>query len=207
MLAVRPDREGVARADGAEENWRSCERPGSDQATQSVDHGPASPPLPAAMAASDGDKRVEGRAAYARLRMRLRDQPGGADDVSAARARVARKRRGQKHKRRRPLLNAARTDCKNQRERRDSADEQARGLPMGSGGGEAAGKTLATQRVKRSGMRWRDGQQALLTLRSLQQSHRWAAAWALRSAHCRVGVLEGRQHGHLRELTLAQQAA
>jgi hypothetical protein len=56
-------------------------------------------------------------------------------------------------------------------------------------------------------MSWRDGKQAILTMRSLQQSHRWAAAWALLSAHFRVGVMEVRQHGHLRELTLAEKAA
>ena len=41
-------------------------------------------------------------------------------------------------------------------------------LPIGSGVVEAACKTLATQRMKRSGMRWRHaGGQAILTLRAL----------------------------------------
>jgi hypothetical protein len=47
----------------------------------------------------------------------------------------------------------------------------------------------------------------MLTVRSLQQSNRWAAAWALLSAHSRAGVIEVRQHGHLRELVLAKKAA
>jgi len=79
--------------------------------------------------------------------------------------------------------------------------------PIDSGVVEAACKTLATQRLKRSGMSWRDGKQAILTIRSLQQSHRWAAAWALLSAHFRVEVIEVRKYGHLRELTFAQKAA
>jgi hypothetical protein len=71
---------------------------------------------------------------------------------------------------------------------------------------EAACKTLATQRLKRSGMSWRDGKQAMLTMRSLQQSNRWAAAWALLSAHFHGEVIEVHKHGHLRELTLAKKA-
>jgi len=53
------------------------------------------------MAAYYGEQSVEGRAEYARLRIMLRDQPGGADDVIAALARLARKMRGKKNKRRR----------------------------------------------------------------------------------------------------------
>jgi hypothetical protein len=72
---------------------------------------------------------------------------------------------------------------------------------------EAACKTLATQRLKRSGMSWRDGKQAILTLRSLQQSRRWTAAWSLLAQHFRVEIIEVRKHGHLRELTPAKRAA
>jgi hypothetical protein len=207
ILAVRPDVEMVALADGAEENWRYFDQPVYEHATKIVDHGHASQHLRAAMAAYYGEKSVEGRAEYERLRILLRDQPGGADDVIAAISRLTRKMRGKLHKRRRTLLNAELTYFKNQRNRMDYADYQARGLPIGSGMVEAACKTLATQRLKRSGMSWRDGKQAILTIRSLQQSNRWAAAWALLSAHFRVGVIEVRQHGHLRELTLAKKAA
>jgi hypothetical protein len=56
-------------------------------------------------------------------------------------------------------------------------------LPVGSGVVEAACKTLVTQRMKRSGMRWRpEGGQAILTLRSLAQSDRFDQAWALLAA-------------------------
>jgi hypothetical protein len=137
----------------------------------------------------------------------LRDQPGGADEVMAALSRLARKLGGKRNKQRRKRLNTALTDFKHHRDRMDYAASQVRGLPMGSGVVEAACKTLATQRLKRSGMSWRDGKLAMLTMRSLQQSHRWAAAWALLSAHFRVEVIEVRKHGHLRELTFAQKAA
>ena len=62
-------------------------------------------------------------------------------------------------------------------------------LPIGSGVIEAACKTLATQRMKRSGMRWRhDGGQAILTLRALMQSHRFDHAWNLLSETYRAEV-------------------
>jgi hypothetical protein len=207
ILAVRPDLEVVALADGAEENWRYFDRPVYEHATKIVDHGHASQHLRAAMAAYYGEKTVAGRAEYERLRILLRDQPGGVDDVIAELSRLSRKMGGKRHQRRRKLLNAECTYFQNQRDRMDYAGYQARGLPIGSGVVEAACKTLATQRLKRSGMRWRDGKQAILTIRSLQQSNRWTAAWALLSAHFRIGVIAVRKHGHLRELTPAQKAA
>jgi hypothetical protein len=207
ILAVRPDLEVVALADGAEENWRYFDQSIYQHATKIVDHGHASQHLRAAMAAYYGEKSVEGRAEYERLRILLRDHPGGADDVIAAMSRLTRKMRGKLNKRRRKLLNAELTYFKNQRNRIDYADYQARGLPIGSGMVEAACKTLATQRLKRSGMSWRDGKQAILTLRSLQQSRRWTAAWSLLAQHFRVEIIEVRKHGHLRELTPAKRAA
>ena len=54
----------------------------------------------------------------------------------------------------------------------DYAEAAQRGLPIGSGVVEAACKTLVTERLKRSGMRWREaGGQAILTLRG------WASEW------------------------------
>ena len=115
--------------------------------------------------------------------------------------------KGNRQKTRRKLLNSELKYFQNQRARMDYADYQLRGLPIGSGLVEAACKTLATQRLKRSGMSWRDGKQAMLTIRSLQQSNRWPAAWNLVSSQLRVEVLEVRQHGHLREITPAKKAA
>ena len=52
-------------------------------------------------------------------------------------------------------------------------------LPIGSGLIEAACKTLASQRMKRSGMSWRHkGCRATPTLRSLIQSDRFDRAWS-----------------------------
>ena len=52
------------------------------------------------------------------------------------------------------------------------------GIAIGSGVVEAANKTLVTQRMKRSGMRWRiAGGQAVLTFRALIKSARFDRAW------------------------------
>ena len=70
------------------------------------------------------------------------------------------------------------------------ADTQTRHLTIGSGVVEAACKTLVTQRLKRSGMRWRHaGGQAILTLRALVQSSRFDQAWALLSDTYRQEVI------------------
>ena len=55
---------------------------------------------------------------------------------------------------------------------------KAEGVAIGSGVVEAANKTLVTQRMKRSGMRWRiAGGQAVLTFRALIKSARFDRAW------------------------------
>jgi hypothetical protein len=66
------------------------------------------------------------------------------------------------------------------RHRMRYAELAAKGYPIGSGVVEAACKTLVTQRLKRSGMRWRhEGGQAILTLRALCQSDRFERGWNL----------------------------
>jgi hypothetical protein len=71
----------------------------------------------------------------------------------------------------------------------DYARLRAQNLPMGSGVVEATGKTLVTQRMKRSGQRWSiDGGQAILSFRALAQSDRFDAAWQLLSASYRRNI-------------------
>ncbi len=55
-------------------------------------------------------------------------------------------------------------------------------MPIGSGVVEATCKTLVTQRLKRSGMRWSmHGGQAILTLRARLQSDHFDSGWAVLS--------------------------
>ncbi len=66
---------------------------------------------------------------------------------------------------------------------------QSKGLMIGSGVVEAACKTLFTQRVKQSGMRWSvSGAQAILTPRGWDQSDRFDEARALIAATFEVEV-------------------
>jgi hypothetical protein len=61
---------------------------------------------------------------------------------------------------------------------------------------EAACKTLVTQRLKQSGMRWSiQGGQAILTLRSLIQSDRWEQGWALLRKSYQQAVVVGASVG------------
>ena len=181
IMTVRPDLELVALADGAEENWRYFDGPKWANATKIVDHGHAAQHLKAGLVVYYGDT-VDARAEYERLRIILRDKPGGVDQVIVELDRLDRKLREQGRPRRRLLLAKERKYFRNQRERMDYARYQARGLPIGSGVIEAACKTLAAQRLKRSGMNWGDGKQPILTIRSLQQSNRWERGWALLAA-------------------------
>ncbi len=75
------------------------------------------------------------------------------------------------------------------RRRMRYAELKAQGLPIGSGVVEAACKTLLTQRMKRSIMRWRHaGGQAILTLRGLVQSERFKHGWRLLGECYRANV-------------------
>jgi hypothetical protein len=187
IMAARRDLVLVALADGAEENWRYFDGPKWADATKIVDYGHAAQHLKTGLATYYGDT-VDGRAEYERLRIILRDKPGGVDEVIAELDRLDRKLREQGHPRRRLQLAKERKYFRNQRERMDYAGYQARGLPIGSGVIEAACKTLAAQRLKRSGMNWGDGKQPILTIRSLQQSNRWERGWALLAATFRRDV-------------------
>ena len=169
----------VALADGAEENWRYFSGSLWEQATKIVDFGHACEHLKAGLTAYYGAKGTEGRAEYERLKVIFKDQSGGVDEVIAALLRLERKLREKKRKKHGELVRKERKYFENQRGRMDYARYQELGLPIGSGVVEAACKTLATQRMKRSGMSWADGKQPILTIRSLQQSGRWDRAWRL----------------------------
>jgi len=198
ILAVRPDLRLVALADGAEENWRYFAGPQWAEATKIVDFGHACEHLKSALAACFGDT-VNGRANYEMLRLILRDKAGGVDEVIVALDRLDRKLYREKHSRRRLDLAKERKYFRNQRDRMDYAGYQALGLPIGSGVVEAACKTLATERLKQSGMSWGDGKQPILTIRSLQQSDRWDAGWALIAGAYRTKVeLIPQRRAHLR---------
>ena len=70
------------------------------------------------------------------------------------------------------------TCFRNNRHRMRYADVRARNLMIASGLVEATNKVLVTRRMKGSGIIWgHSGGQAILTLRSLELSGRFNAAW------------------------------
>lgn len=109
---------------------------------------------------------------HKRLRHKLKDNVNGVQQVIRSLRHLARK-----HPRRKALRTELAYFRKN-RARMQYAAVSAQGLPIGSGVVEAACKTLASTRMKRSGMRWgHAGGQAILTLRSHQQSGEFDLAW------------------------------
>ncbi|ADO70227.1 uncharacterized protein STAUR_2423 [Stigmatella aurantiaca DW4/3-1] len=81
------------------------------------------------------------------------------------------------------------TYLENHGERMSYTLARQKGLPIGSGGVEAACKSLVTLRMKRPGSRWKeDSGQRVLDLRSLVLSDRWEPAMRLTLAPLRSEV-------------------
>jgi hypothetical protein len=181
-LAQRPELTVVKVADGAKDNWTFLGTlvPAGEAR---VDFFHAAEQLKAALDAAYGDNDPTGQAQFKKLRHLLLEQVGGVDKV--IRALIYLRRKHPRRQRIREVLGYFRTH----RARMDYAAAVARSLPIGSGVIEATCKTVATQRLKRSGMRWRHaGGQAVLTLRALVQSDRFDHAWRLLAATYRSEV-------------------
>jgi hypothetical protein len=186
VLAARPDFRLVALADGAEENWRYFDRPAWKKAIKIVDFWHACEHIQVGLQTYYGANSVNGRAEFGRLRVLLRDKSNGVEEVLRSFRSIYRKLRSKA--RRKELLKELKY-FENQRKRMNYAKYQRLGFPIGSGVVEAACKTLAVQRMKRSGMSWRHGKQGILSIRSLQQSCRWRRGWELVAADFRKDVL------------------
>ena len=173
VMAQRPDLKLVKLADGARDNWDYL----SDHlplGVELVDFYHAAEHLQSAIDEAYGETNPKGRAHAEKLRHVLRDDPNGVDKV----IRALRYQRAQ-HPRSKKIQTEL-TYFMNNRDRMKYAAATAAHLPIGSGVVEAACKTLVTQRMKRSGMRWLpEGGQAILTLRSLVQSDRFDRGWAI----------------------------
>ena len=172
-LGKRPDLEVVTVADGARDNWRFLDAL-APQATAVVDFFHAAEQLKSGLDACYGDNDPKGRAQFEKLRHVLRDDPEGVGKVIRA---LSYQRT--KYPRRKRIGEVLRY-FRHNRHRMRYAQAKAGHLPIGSGVVEAACKTLVSQRLKCSGMRWRhDGGQAILTLRALVRSERFDPAWTM----------------------------
>lgn len=174
-LHSRPDLRLVKLADGARDNWTYLDELPKGEAV--VDFYHAAEHLHGAVVTAYGERSRTGQAQFEKLRHLLRHDDRGVDKVIRALRHLR-----QRYPRRATLAVEVKYFQRNRRRMR-YALAAARGLPIGSGVVEAACKTLVAQRMKRSGMRWRDaGGQAILTLRGLVQSNRFDRGWNLLAA-------------------------
>ena len=182
IVAQRPQLTVVKVADGARDNWSYLDALVAEGAVV-VDFYHAAEQLKAALDAAYGEGSTKGQAQFKKLRHVLLEDEDGVAKVIRALVYLR-----NKHPRRKRIGEVLRYLRRN-RHRMRYAELRAQHLPIGSGVVEAACKTLATQRLKRSGMRWRnDGGQAILTLRALVQSERFDHAWQLLSETYRKHV-------------------
>jgi hypothetical protein len=173
VLAQRPDLMLVKLADGARDNWDYLSH-AIPLGIELVDFYHAAEHLHAALIAAYGETDPRSRAQFEKLRHILRHDEHGVTKV----IRALRHLRDQNLRSKK--IQAELTYFRRNRARMKYAITAASNLPIGSGVVEAACKTLVTQRMKRSGMRWLpEGGQAILTLRSLAQSERFDRGWAL----------------------------
>lgn len=182
VLRQRPELNVVKLADGAPDNWRflTDELP---EGQEFIDFYHASSHLKDAFDAAHGEGTVRSRERFEKYRHILRHDIGGVEKV----IRALNYQRSI-HPRRQRLVQVL-GYFRRHRRRMNYALAKLCRLPIGSGVVEAACKTLATQRLKRSGMRWRHrGGQAILTFRALIQSARFDNAWDMLSATYRASV-------------------
>jgi len=176
MLGQRPDLTLVKLADGAKDNW-SYLGAVLPKGIEIIDFYHACEHLKVAFDAAYGENNSQSKAQFEKYRHLLRDEEEGVEKVIRALCHLR-----DTHPRKKKLATEL-AYFRHYRHRMRYAKAQAQNLPIGSGVVEAACKTLATERMKRSGMRWRQaGGQAILTLRALHQSARFERAWKLLSS-------------------------
>jgi hypothetical protein len=172
-LGQRPGLKLFTVADGARDNWGYLDEE-FPPATPVVDFYHAAERLKVAVEAAYGETSPKGRAHFEKLRHVLLEERRGVEKVIRALVHLR-----DTHPRSRKIETELWYFRRN-RHRMRYAQLKANGYPIGSGVVEAACKTLVTQRMKRSGMRWKhEGGQAILTFRALSQSDRFDRGWNL----------------------------
>lgn len=175
-LRDRPGLRIVKLADGAKDNWTFLSRM-LPEGVEIVDFFHAAEHLAEALGAAYGVGSRRTGEEFERLRHMLRWYRRGVGHV------IGELERLEARFPRRKRIGRERRYFEANRARMRYAEFASEGLPIGSGIVEAACKTLVGERLKQSGMRWREaGGQAILTLRGLIQSDRFDAAWPLLAA-------------------------
>lgn len=209
----------VCQSDGALENWRILNSIVDSLREQEVlgpetqvhriaDFFHALEHLKTALDLYYKSNTLKSRAVWQELKLKLLEKKNGVDEVirklTYFRNRVSKTR----SKTRRKKLTRELAYFRTRKEQMRYAEFVEKGLPIGTGVTEAACKTLVTQRLKRSGMRWAIlGGQGVLTLRSLLQSKRWDRGWELLTGSYRPKILMVTRVRHLELLQDLQSAA
>lgn len=186
IVARMPHLKVVKVADGANDNWDYLSSPALPDGEEVVDFFHATEHLHLALTAAHGESTRETRHRYEVLRDTLRDELDGAEKVIRALKYLVTKHPGK------PSIARELAYFRKRKARMRYAELKSKGFMIGSGVVEAACKTLVSQRLKNSGMRWSAaGAQAILTPRGWDQSERFDQAWALVAAtfHVDVAVL------------------
>ena len=171
LLTKRPDLQLVTVANGAQDTWRFLSE-AFPTAEQVLDFFHAAERLKEAVDLAYGKNSNQGGQKYRVLRERLLSEPGGADRVIRSLDYLRRRHS--------PDISKTITYFRNNRQRMNYAECKAAGLMIASGIVESTNKNLITQRLKRSGMKWRHaGGQAIITLRALALSDRFDHAWEM----------------------------
>ena len=126
-----------------------------------------------------GKKSSKGQRWARRMLSILKRKPRGAKRVlhSAATLKARRKKMG---KSRTEAFRKAYNYIRKRTKWMRYSEYKKRHIPLGSGITEAACKTVYTQRLKLSGMRWKKtGAQQILTLRTILLSRTWQATYAM----------------------------
>ena len=182
VLEGHPELVLVKLADGAKDNWSFLDHE-LPAGVAIIDFYHAVEHLKAAFDAAYGENTPKAKSQFEKYRHILRDDEQGVSRVIRALAHL------RKTYPRRTRIATELAYFRTHRHKMCYAQTKARHLPTGSGVVEAACKTLVTQRMKRSGMRWRhDGGQAILTFRSLVQSERFDHGWQLLAQTYRATV-------------------
>jgi hypothetical protein len=189
-------------ADAASENWRilnelhAAARPSDSVMVNDYYH--AAEHLAAGLAASGADQSM-----IKKWKDRL-CEPGGADACVVELMRRSRMPSVKRSALRTKAVMSEVTYFNNHRDRMDYARYLTHGIPIGSGVQEAACKTYVSLRHKQSGMSWRTrGGQAILTLRALWLSGRFAYAWRRLASALQVDFQLDTSRRRLNAATLA----
>lgn len=192
IFRSRPDLDLVGLSDGAVDNWEFLDSLAEvlglkpEKVKRALDIFHALERIKKALDAYHGEGTSASKAAFEECRIWLREEKDGTERVLRALRHRRDNSRGAKRKTIATQIKylAKRKSLTRYKELLDA------NLPIGSGIVEAACKTLATERMKRSGMRWsEEGCQGILTLRSLIQSGRWDAGWAFLASQYKAYVV------------------